>query len=228
MTQGRYYITGGVKKGGQIRETLLRLAERYDGPVSVLYMGAASNNDPTYERPFVGGLSTQVKNGDMTCNILKLFDKPSIYEHASEDSIAAAFAKADIIFFDGGELCTLRDVFGRYGLKDLCKQAFERGASVGGLCAGGSILGSSAIHASEIAEGIVADSAIGLIPDTAITCYIGMPTHMRRLVLLEDHIYQSGEAGIGVPVDQTVTWTEDGGFETLFPDLPDPVFCRPD
>ena len=227
MTEGRYYITGGVKKGGQVRETILRLADHYNGPVSLLYLGAANANDPNFERPFIGGLSSQIKKGDITCDVLKLFDKPSIYEHASEDSIEAAFAKADIIFFDGGELCTLKSVFNRHGLKDLCQQAFDRGATVGGLCAGGSILGSSAIHASDLAERLCTDPAIGLIPETAFTCYIGMRTHMRRLVLLEDHIYQSGETGIGIPVDQTLIWTEADGFESLFTDLPDPVICKP-
>lgn len=220
---GLYYIMGGVQGGSKIKECIVSLSERCRENAKILYIGAAHGNDPTYER----GFTNSVKDTRLELDVLHLSEED---EHsADEQRISTAFGNADIIFFDGGEVSALGKVFERYKLQDLCKAAFERGASVGGLCAGGSYFASTVIHTSLEDDGaLYVDPGLGLIPDSAMTCYIGDRAQIQRLRTLENVSYQRNETGVGVPINQVVTWEPEQGYKKLLDDALGPIIYTPD
>ena len=227
MSEGLYYIIGGIKGGSRIKETVATLATRFSVPSKVLYLGAAHKNDLGYEASFFRSIELD-KSISVKVSSLQLPDTTT--EHQSELHAKAKkqFKEANIIFFDGGEVDVLENVFKLYELRSLCQQAFERGACVGGLCAGGSYLAANLIHSGVETEDLRIDSGAGLIPDTVMTCYIGDKAQRQRLYKLENESHKRGQTGVGVPVNQTITWNAQRGFQRLFKDTMGSVVYKPD
>ena len=224
MPEGLFFIIGGIKGGSRIRETILSLSDKFQSPASVLYIGAAHKNDYSYEQGFLRGL----EGAELRVNTLSLSSEDGDSNTVTDaNKIESQFNRANIIFFDGGEVEVLRNVFDRYQLKDLCRKSFERGASVGGLCAGGSFLGSTVIHSGIEDDQLRVDNGAGLIQNTAITCYIGDRAQAQRLRMLENRSYNATEVGLGVPINQTITWSPDSGFQRMFPDTMGAVIYKP-
>lgn len=224
MSEGIYYIMGGVAKGARIKETIMFLAGQFQTPANILYIGAAHDNDPSLERGFSNSLLVECDNGQLKLSSLtfQTSKNPNCVK-ISKGDIEQKFSDADIIFFDGGEIETLKSIFDKFKLKKLCQEAFNRGASVGGLCAGGSFFGSTVIHSGIEDESLRTDRGLGLIERTTITCYIGDKAQAHRLSMLENTAYQANEIGLGVPIDQTVTWNRKQGFQKAFPNTIGPV-----
>lgn len=221
MSTGLYYIIGGVKGGTKIKETIRTLSDRFDHAASILYIGASHDYNPLFERGFRNALAKDEHPEDFQVTSLNL-------TAADSQTIEGMFADAHIIFFDGSEISLLKEAFKSHHLKDLSQQAFERGACVGGLCAGGSYLGSTVVYADEASHELKATYGLGLIPNTTITCYIGDKAQIQRMRILEDVSYRQNETGLGVPINQTVTWHPETGFERLFADGISPIIYTPD
>ncbi len=215
--QGLYYIMGGVQGGTAIKECVLALSKRYQESARVLYIGAAHGDKPSFENGFLKSLD----DTGLELDVLHLHDD------AYANRVSEVFQRADIVFFDGGDVSVLSEAFERFKLKDQCRKAFDRGASVGGLCAGGSYFASTVIHTEVDGDELYVDQGLGLIPNSTITCYIGDRAQMQRLSALENVSYQRGDVGVGVPINQVVTWNSDQGYSKLLDGM-GPVVYTPD
>lgn len=226
--QGSYFVIGGVTGGAAIHGTVRSLAKQFERPANVLYIGAAGLNDPGYEDLFARSFPGE--EDMIRIGTLQLY-KEDFMGDGEEDPevIRKNFEQADIVFFDGGDIRVLREVFEKFKLKDICKEAFERGACVGGLCIGGSYLGAEVLYRDNDDKKLHVAEGLNLIKDTALTCYIGRPQQEERLLKLQDIVNEERKIGVGVPVNQTMVWNNSSsGYGTIFGSALDTVVYMPD
>jgi len=169
MKKGAYYLMGG----SQVKplKTMLRslLSATQKSTPHVLYIEAAGNTDPNLINGFLGNLRRNFD--DISYDALNLYLQQPNAIGTKPENIKATFEKADIVFFEGGNLNILTELFQKHGLKDLCRTAFEKGAYVGGICAGGLILLDQIIYENNHGR-ITTMPGIGLVPSVAASCYI--------------------------------------------------------
>ena len=203
---GVYYVIGDVKDGRRYGKIFKNLAGFTADDVNhILYIGAAINNSLSHKNTFEKG--ARISYPDAHISSLNLSEHTALTDrHARPEKIEARFAEADMVYFDGGSVHALLATINRFGLIDQCRTAFEKGAAVGGLCAGGSVLASLLIHATQ--TGIQCDHGTNLMPNLILTSKIDFSEqreerlyHMRQACISHpDH------TAIGLGKDQAVIW----------------------
>lgn len=104
---------------------------------------------------------------------------------SSSQNAADVLAKADMIYMDGGNLESLVATLNCHNIKPHLQAAFQRGACVGGMSAGGLVLGQYAVNRTsdrryELTQGL------DLIKGTALAAHIDRPEErMHRLSVLD-------------------------------------------
>lgn len=206
---GVYYIMG-ASKAGRLKKMIAGLvASRQKEAPHILYVEAAGNTDINLMNGFVGNLRKNLEG--VSCDSLNLYLRSANPEESTAENIKAAFEKADVIFIEGGNLNILTEIFQRDGLKELCKAAFERGAAVGGICAGGLMMLDTIVY-EDHRERITQMPGTGLVPDTAVSCYVTRPItgfeREEKLVELSSTINSS----IGLADNQTIIFNRNGTY----------------
>jgi hypothetical protein len=206
---GAYYVFGDIKGGKSFKFKLSALLKRVTrSSPSVLYLGAAHLNQPRLKASFETGLRDVCPDARMES--LNLSGNMSHFDNDAQPMrIDKRFSEADVIFFDGGGVKPLRDVFERFQLTESCQWAYERGAFVGGLCAGGSLLGEW-IVANENGK-TTTQSGMGLVQRTAISCHMDLPEQYdQRLSLLTETVSRRGASrAVGISNNEAVLFEGD-------------------
>jgi cyanophycinase-like exopeptidase len=206
MTKGLYYIVGGVQGGKIFKQLMADLVSLKNLKVpQILYIGAAHHNESWLAKGFRDGLHSLIPDASIHSLDLELTVDTSPTE------ISDAFHSADLIFFDGGSVLTLKRVFERFNLAEHCSDSVGRGNFVGGLCVGGAIFAEKIIYQSASKEVIQTEGA-GLIKSCAVSCDINdMSSGGRRLQLLQSQVSSSFNR-VGIGVNQMVVFAEDGTY----------------
>lgn len=206
MTKGLYYIVGGVQGGKIFKQLMTGLVglKNLKAP-QILYIGAAHHNESWLAKGFREGLNSLIPDARIHSLDLELTVDTSPIE------ISDAFHSADLVFFDGGSVLTLKQVFERFNLAEHCSDAVVSGNFVGGLCVGGAIFAEKIIYQSASKEVIHTEGA-GLIKSCAVSCDINdINSGNRRLQLLQSQVSPSFNR-IGIGVNQMVVFAEDGTY----------------
>lgn len=201
---GAYFVLGDVKGGKIIQRSLSMLVERKGlSSPRVLYLGAASYNNRKYRDSFEKGLS--LANKASVFKYLNLsIHMPWYHKDIQPERIEEKFQEADIIFFDGGGVKALSETFNHFSLADHITKAHERGAYIGGMCAGGSFLGKEIVFWEN--GHIHTQEGANLIEGTAISCHMDRPGQGEaRRLYLEQALEKPGvNRAIGLYENQTV------------------------
>ncbi len=203
---GGYYVIGDMKGNG----------EGFRGILSWLMERVGHNRDPRFFYVDAGGnmlrscqddFRTAIKriNRFAQVNTQKLSDHMGAIELAGiEDKLTRGFAHADIVFFEAGDIEILRRSFARFQLGAMAQSARDRGAFVGGLCGGGSILAQNLVFHENDETSFGAGE--GLIAGVTISCKMNRhEQHDSRLALLSGSLgKQFTHQAIGIAADQAV------------------------
>lgn len=203
MSSGAYYVMGDIKGGSSFRHSFAAILREHGAAAPrVLYLGAACNDSLYLKTSFENGLAkTCPESVFKSLNLRSQMAQD--HEDVQPENIAEQFLKADIIFFDGGRIRALQETYEQFNLKTHAKRAFERGAYVGGLCAGGSYMCQEAIFSED--DYISRQKGAGLIEGTAISCHMDMPDQYgMRLYHLYQAATDNGMCAIGLGVNQAV------------------------
>lgn len=207
MSSGAYYVIGGIKGGKTFRQNLVEiLGSQETGAPRVLYLGAACDNNLKYKGAFESGLYT-VNPQAVLASLSLSAHIDYRHKHANPDYIGEQFGKADVVFFDGGGIEPLREVFNRFGLNHHLRTAYARGAYIGGLCGGGSYLAEEVVHYE---GGVVKkERGAGLIAGTAISCHMNLTEqYASRLYLLKEAVSEgSSSRSVGLASNQTLLFS---------------------
>lgn len=207
MSSGAYYVIGDIKGGKKFRRNFVEIlnSQKAETP-RVLYLGAACDNNRRYRDAFENGLHT-INNQARFDSLSLSVDMDGRHKHANPDYIAERFGKADVVFFDGGGIEPLREVFNCFGLSDHLRSAHARGAYVGGLCGGGSYLAEEVVHYE--AGSVKKESGAGLIAGTAISCHMNLTEqYASRLNFLNEAVSDgTSSRGIGLASNQTLLFS---------------------
>lgn len=208
MSDGIYYVIGDIKRGSSYRgqhAVLKHIAAKINvTQPEILYLGAACNNEPKPKYGFIGGMKKLFPAGNVTSVSLSVdhdnleFDKKLL-------PIECSFERADLIYFDGGDVFTLKSVFDRFKLKEMCANAFKRGAAVGGMCGGGSFLADEVIHYDVQSGSFSRDIGARLLPNIGISCHMDRTDEFdERYQQLKNISYSGTQTAIGLGADQAV------------------------
>nr|MBI1231886.1 hypothetical protein [Cytophagales bacterium] len=177
---------------------------------TVLYIGAAADNGLEYKQTFIKGINMAVP--DAHVESLNLTLSPDC-RHGNPQKLNLAFGRADVVYFDGGDTMKLRDIFRMFSLDEYCKEAYERGAYVGGSCGGGSIFAEGVVY-SDRQGNIHTDKGVGLIPNVTISAKIDWEeqAEAREAALRAVAVEKAGEnmRCIGVGDNQIIIFHKDG------------------
>ena len=204
MSTGAYYVMGDIKGGKSFRQSFATLLRHHGSPSPrVLYLGAACYNKLNLKASFEKGLAITCPGSVFKSLSLSQY---MAWDHkdAQPERIEEQFSKADIVFFDGGGIRPLSETFKRFELGDYVRRAFERGAYVGGLCAGGSFMAEEVVFFED--GKLDTQKGAGLIEDTAISCHMNIVEQYEpRLGSLQKAL-QEGKANraIGLADNQAV------------------------
>lgn len=94
----------------------------------LLYIPTANNDHREYSEYMV-----EFFNQNYSCDVDILW---LIYRSPSLDEIKDKILNTDIVFVEGGNLITLLEVWNRYGVDRILKQAYENGTIMAGISAG--------------------------------------------------------------------------------------------
>lgn len=185
------------------------VASRLKEAPNILYVEAGGNTDINLANGFLGNIKKNLEG--VSCDSLNLYMRGNNSQELTPEYIKQSFEKADVIFFEGGNPLILSELFEKYGLKDLCKSAFERGAAVGGICAGGLMMLERMVY-EDHREEITDMPATGLVPDTVASCYVtrAMTGYDREDKLTDLSV--SLEQAIGLGDNQTIIFNDNGTY----------------
>ncbi len=201
---GGYYVIGDMKGNGEGFRSIFSWLMHHSGETDpkVFYVDAGGNQYRSYPDDFRKAIKHI--NRFAQVNTQKITTDMSVMELSGlEYKLERGFLHSDIIFFEAGSIETLRQNFIRYNLAELAKNAWEKGALVGGLCGGGSILAEQVVYHEQ--NFTSSAKGLGLIEGVAVSCKMHKADHEARLTLLAQTLKQDfARYAVGLSVDQAV------------------------
>ena len=215
MSEGSFFVIGDIKgKGHKVQQAVIRAlahGKQLFQP-KVLYIGAASENNPHYESGFISGIKAVFPGSSVTPLRFSMAQPNSDFDSCSKE-VAPEFEKADIIYFEAGDIAPLKAVFDRFKLKSLCKRAYERGALVGGLCGGGSFMADQVVHYDVQSGDFTRDLGASLWAGSAISCHMDREDEYSQRHQQLKNVASSGMMrAIGLGANQAVVFDESGEY----------------